>query len=72
MPCSRGTGSVKMQLTGTDFEFVDSVALLESKNSERAVPLEFTLPQGKEQGEQAKMQTDRYGRTCTGSLLTRN
>jgi hypothetical protein len=66
-----GTGSVKMQLTGTDFEFVDSVALLESKNSESR-PLEFTLPQGKEQGEQAKMQTDRYGRTCTGSLLTRN
>ena len=53
-----GTGPVEMQLTGTDFEFVDSVTLQESKNSKRAVPLEFTLPQGKKRGEQAKMQTE--------------
>lgn len=50
-----GTGSVEIQLTGTDFEFVDSVSLMAGQNSQKPVPLRFTLPKGRQQGEQRRM-----------------
>jgi hypothetical protein len=43
------TGSGRIQLEGTDFEFVDSVSL-------HAKRLPFTLPKGRQQGEQRVMQ----------------
>jgi hypothetical protein len=51
-----GTGSVQIQLTGTDFEFVDSVSL--AGQTQKPVPLPFTLPKGRQQGDQRKMQVE--------------
>ena len=52
-----GAGPVQVQLTGTDFEFVDSLSLRESSKPKKEIALPLTLPKGKEQGEQATMQT---------------
>ncbi|HET9744011.1 MAG TPA: hypothetical protein VFQ00_14775 [Terriglobales bacterium] len=52
-----GAGPVQVQLAGTDFEFVQSVALLDPSNPKnKPQSLEFTLPKGKAQGEQTTMQ----------------
>lgn len=57
-----GTGDVPLQLTGTDFEFVDSMSLVpaEGKQAKRAVPVpvSFTLPKGKAEGEQTTVEAD--------------
>jgi hypothetical protein len=53
-----GAGPVKVDLTGTDFEFVDSVSLLAGADkSKKAIPLSVNLPNGKEQGDQETMET---------------
>src|SRR6185437_10376083 len=52
-----GAGPVQVQLTGTDFEFVQSVALVDPANAKSAPEsIEFTLPKGRSQGEQTSMQ----------------
>ena len=57
-----GQGTVPVQLTGTDFEFVDSVSLLSADSKQHkkssATALEFTLPKGESQGEQTTMQVE--------------
>jgi hypothetical protein len=51
-----GTGEARIQLTGIDFEFVDSVSLGQPGNPQKTVTLPFTLPKGKQQGNQSEMQ----------------
>jgi len=53
-----GTGTVKVQLAGTDFEFVEKVALAKAEDK-KATPMEisFDLPKGKAQGDQESMET---------------
>jgi hypothetical protein len=46
-----GTGRVHIELTGADFEFVDSASLIDV-NSKSAITLPFTLPQGSRHGNQ--------------------
>jgi hypothetical protein len=52
-------GPVKVQLTGTDFEFVEKVAMAKA-GDKKATPKEitFTLPKGKAQGDQESMETE--------------
>jgi len=54
-----GSGPVKVQLTGTDFEFVEKVAMAKA-GDKKAAPKEitFTLPKGKAQGDQESMETE--------------
>ena len=54
-----GTGLVKVQLTGADFEFVEKVAMAKA-GDKKATPMEvsFTLPKGKAQGDQESMETE--------------
>jgi len=54
-----GTGLVKVQLTGSDFEFVDKVAMAKA-GDKRATPKDifFDLPKGKAQGDQETMETE--------------
>ena len=54
-----GTGLVKVQLTGADFEFVEKVAIAKA-GDKKATPKEitFTLPKGKAQGDQESMETE--------------
>jgi hypothetical protein len=52
------TGSVRIQLEGTDFEFVDSVSLITPGKSQNPKALPFTLPKGRQQGEQRAMQVE--------------
>jgi hypothetical protein len=52
------TGPVRIQLEGTDFEFVDSVSLIKSGKSQNSQALPFTLPKGRQQGEQRTMQVE--------------
>ncbi len=51
------TGPVRVELAGTDFEFVDAVSL-EIANLKKQIALPFTLPKGKEHGVQDTMQTE--------------
>jgi hypothetical protein len=53
-----GTGSVQIQLTGTDFEFVDSVSLVQTGGLQKSVALAFTLPKGKQQRNQPVMKVE--------------
>jgi hypothetical protein len=53
-----GTGSVRIQITGTDFEFVDSVSLHQAGSSQKAMTLPFTLPKGKQQEKQPAMDVE--------------
>jgi len=54
-----GTGPVKAQLAGADFEFVEKVAMAKA-GDKKATPKEmtFTLPKGKAQGDQESMDID--------------
>ena len=54
-----GSGPVKIQLAGADFEFVNKVAIVPSGDS-KATPkeLSFTLPKGPSAGEQTAMEVD--------------
>ncbi len=54
-----GTGLVKVQLTGTDFEFVEKVAMAKA-GDKKATPKEitFNLPKGKAQGDQESMEAE--------------
>jgi hypothetical protein len=54
-----GTGLVKVQMTGADFEFVEKVAIAKA-GDKKATPKEitFTLPKGKTQGDQESMETE--------------
>ena len=54
-----GTGPVKVQLTGTDFEFVEKVAMAKA-GDKKATPKEisFDLSKGKAQGDQENMETE--------------
>ena len=54
-----GTGAVKVQLTGTDFEFVEKVAIAKA-GDKKAAPMDITfdLPKGKAQGDQESMETE--------------
>jgi hypothetical protein len=54
-----GTGLVKIQLTGADFEFVNKVTLLPSENR-KATPkeLSITLPKGNGAGEQTTLEVE--------------
>ena len=54
-----GAGTVMVQLTGTDFEFVDKVAMVKA-GDKKATPKEiaFTLPKGKAQGDQESMEIE--------------
>jgi hypothetical protein len=55
----QGTGPVKVELTGADFEFVEKVAV--AKDGDKgATPkdISFTLPKGKAQGDQESMETE--------------
>ncbi len=54
-----GTGPVKLQLTGADFEFVEKVAMAKA-GDKKATPKEitFVLPKGKAQGDQESMETE--------------
>lgn len=53
-----GAGLVRLQLTGTDFEFVDSVALLHPGRSQKADELQFNLPKGKQLGNQQELEAE--------------
>jgi hypothetical protein len=53
-----GTGSVQIELKGTDFEFVDSVSLVSAKILAKSAPLPFTLPMGKQRGVQGEMHVE--------------
>ena len=54
-----GTGLIKVQLTGADFEFVEKVAMAKA-GDKKATPKEitFTLPKGKAQGDQENMEAE--------------
>jgi hypothetical protein len=54
-----GSGPVRVQLTGADFEFVEKVAIIKA-GDKQAKPREltFTLPKGKAQGEQTSLETE--------------
>jgi hypothetical protein len=54
-----GTGLVKVQLIGTDFEFVEKVAIAKA-GDKKATPKEITfdLPKGPAQGDQESLETD--------------
>ncbi len=54
-----GSGAVKVQLTGTDFEFVEKVAMVKV-GDKKATPkdVNFTLPKGKAQGDQENMEVE--------------
>jgi hypothetical protein len=54
-----GSGTVKVQLTGTDFEFVENVAIVKV-GDKKATPrdISFTLPKGKAQGDQENMEAE--------------
>ena len=54
-----GSGAVKVQLTGADFEFVEKVAIAKA-GEKKATPMEITfdLPKGKAQGDQESMETE--------------
>ena len=54
-----GSGPVKIQLTGADFEFVNKVAIVPSGDS-KATPkeLSITLPKGNGAGEQTTMEVE--------------
>jgi hypothetical protein len=54
-----GTGTIKTQLTGTDFEFVEKVAMAKA-GDKKATPMEITfdLPKGKAQGDQESLEAD--------------
>jgi len=54
-----GTGTIKVQLTGTDFEFVEKVAMAKA-GGKKATPkdITFDLPKGKAQGDQESMEAD--------------
>ena len=54
-----GTGTVKVQLTGADFEFVEKVAMVKA-GDKKVTPKEiiFTLPKGKAQGDQESMEAE--------------
>lgn len=53
-----GTGPVEVRLTGTDFEFVNSVSLVQKGRSRKPVALDFTLPKGKGLGNEPEMQAE--------------
>jgi hypothetical protein len=54
-----GTGLVKAQLTGADFEFVEKVAMAKAEDKKTAPKdITFTLPKGKAQGDQESMETE--------------
>ena len=54
-----GTGLIKAELVGTDFEFVEKVAIAKA-GDKKATPKEITfeLPKGKAQGDQESMELD--------------
>jgi len=54
-----GSGPVKVQLNGADFEFVEKVMLAKA-GDKKATPkeLSFTLPKGKAQGEQQSLEAE--------------
>jgi hypothetical protein len=54
-----GSGPVKVQLNGADFEFVEKVMLVKA-GDKKATPKEvsFTLPKGKAQGEQQSLEVE--------------
>jgi len=54
-----GAGIVKVQLAGTDFEFVEKVAMVKA-GDKTATPkdIAFVLPEGKAQGDQESMEVD--------------
>jgi hypothetical protein len=54
-----GAGVVKAQLTGSDFEFVEKVALVKA-GDKKATPkdIAFDLPKGKAQGDQESLEID--------------
>ncbi len=54
-----GTGTVKVELTGADFEFVDKVAMAKA-GEKKATPkdLSFDLPKGAAQGDQETLVAD--------------
>jgi hypothetical protein len=54
-----GTGLIKAQLTGTDFEFVEKVAIAKAEDK-KATPrdITFDLPKGKAQGDQETLEVD--------------
>ena len=54
-----GTGTVKVELTGADFEFVNKVAMAKA-GDKRATPKEilFTLPKGLAQGDQESLEVE--------------
>jgi hypothetical protein len=70
-----GTGLVKVQLTGTDFEFVDKMAMAKA-GDKKASPkdISFALPKGKAQGDQdsveAEVDTSAWGSGSYRLILT--
>src|SRR5262249_15103882 len=56
----QGAGIVGVKLTDSDFEFVNKLTLLESRGPVSAEPkeLSFTLPRGKNAGEQTSMEAE--------------
>jgi hypothetical protein len=53
----QGSGGVKVQLNGADFEFVEKVLLVRA-GDKKAMELAFTLPKGKAQGEQQSLEAE--------------
>jgi len=54
-----GRGLVPVQLTGTDFEFVDKLSLLKTnRRNDSAIDLWFALPLGKRAGRQSHLETE--------------
>jgi hypothetical protein len=54
-----GAGLVPVQLTGADFEFLNSASLRPvGVAASKAIPLDFVLPKGKSAGEQQTVQVD--------------
>ena len=55
----QGNGTVKVQLTGTDFEFVDKIGIVKAGDKkETPTDITFTLPKGKAQGDQETLDAD--------------
>ncbi len=70
-----GSGSVKVELTGADFEFVQKVAMAKAADKKAAPKeIEFNLPKGEGQGDQesleAEVDTSTWGAGSFRLILT--
>ncbi len=53
-----GTGPLQIRMTGIDFEFVDSIVLVQPGKPQKPILVQFTLPKGKQLGSQPEMEAE--------------